>query len=159
MATTLMTFMRRDVGTGLAAGALAGILVAGGGGIGSVGASALSAPERSGDPGTIRVDVKLVEYKVEPSRSTLKPGVYTFVARNAGHEDHALEIEGHGTERRTKALSPGESANLTVNLKDGKYEAYCPIDSHKELGMKTVLTVSGTPAQGGGTNTAGGHGH
>ncbi|MBA2811015.1 cupredoxin domain-containing protein [Streptomyces sp. KM273126] len=159
MATTLRTFMRRDVGTGLAAGALAGILVACGGGTGSGGASALSAPERSGDPGTIRVDVKLVDYKVEPSRSTLKAGVYTFVARNAANQDHALEIEGHGLDRRTKTLAPGESANLTVKLKDGKYEAYCPIDSHKELGMKTVLTVSGTSSQGGGTNTADGHGH
>ncbi|MER6013318.1 cupredoxin domain-containing protein [Streptomyces bluensis] len=159
MATTLMTFMRRDVGTGLAAGALAGILVASGGGIGSAGASALSAPERSGDPGTTRVDVKLVEFKVEPSRSMLKPGVYTFVAKNAGHEDHALEIEGHGTDKRTQALAPGESANLTVKLKDGKYEAYCPIDAHKQMGMKTELTVSGTTSQGGGTHTAEGHGH
>lgn len=158
MAMTLMTFMRRDVGTGLAAGALAGVLVACGGGIGSAGGSALSAPERSGDPGTIRVDVKLVDFKVEPSRSTLKPGVYTFVARNDGHEDHALAIEGHGTDKHTKTLAPGESANLTVKLKDGMYEAYCPIDAHRQMGMKTELTVRGTPSQGG-TNTAGGHGH
>ncbi|WP_327315105.1 cupredoxin domain-containing protein [Streptomyces sp. NBC_01235] len=159
MATTLMTFVRRNVGPGLAAGALAGILVACGGGNGSGGGSSPSTPEQSGKPGTTQVDVKLVDFKMELSKSTLKAGAHTFVVKNDGHHDHAMEIEGPGTEQKTRTLAPGESANLTVSLKDGKYQVYCPVDGHKDLGMKTELTVGGTASTGNGTNTTDGNGY
>ncbi|MDF3148714.1 MULTISPECIES: cupredoxin domain-containing protein [unclassified Streptomyces] len=159
MATTLMTFVRRNVGPGLAAGALAGILVACGGGNDDGGGSTSSPPEQSGEPGTTRVDVKMTDYKMQLSRTTLEAGDYTFVAKNDGQHDHALEIEGSGTEEETRTLAPGESANLTITLKDGTYEVYCPVDGHKDLGMKTELTVGGTASTDGGTNTTDGNGY
>ncbi|MFE1838412.1 cupredoxin domain-containing protein [Streptomyces sviceus] len=159
MATTLMTFVRRNAGPGLAAGALAGILVACGGGNGNGGGSSPSAPEQSGKPGTTPVDVKLVDFRMELSQKTLKAGAYTFVVKNDGQHNHAMEIEGSGTEQKTRPLAPGESANLTVSLKDGTYEVYCPVDGHKDLGMKTVLTVGGTASTGSGTNTTDGNGY
>jgi len=158
MATTLMTFVRRNVGPGLAAGALAGILVACGGGNGNGGGSSSSAPEQSGKQGTT-VDVKLVDYKMELSQKTLKAGAYTFVVKNDGQHNHAMEIDGSGTEHKTRTLAPGESANLTVSLKDGKYQVYCPVDGHKDLGMKTDLTVGGTASTGSGTHTTDGNGY
>ncbi|MCX4859927.1 cupredoxin domain-containing protein [Streptomyces canus] len=158
MATTLMTFVRRNVGPGLAAGALAGILVACGGGNGNGGGSSSSAPEPSGKQGTT-VDVKLVDYKMELSQKTLKAGAYTFVVKNDGQHDHAMEIDGSGTEHKTRTLAPGESANLTVSLKDGKYRVYCPVDGHKDMGMKTELTVGGTASTGSGTHTTDGNGY
>lgn len=158
MATTLMTFVRRNAGPGLAAGALAGILVACGGGNDNGAGSTSSAPEQSGEPGTTQVDVKMTDFKMQLSRTTLKAGDHTFVAKNDGHHDHALEIEGSGTEEKTRTLEPGESANLTITLKDGTYEAYCPVDGHKDLGMKTELTVSGTASRDG-TNTTDGNGY
>jgi uncharacterized cupredoxin-like copper-binding protein len=30
---------------------------------------------------------------------------------------------------------------VTVDLKAGKYEFYCPVDGHKQAGMKGTLTV------------------
>ncbi|WP_405576506.1 cupredoxin domain-containing protein [Streptomyces sp. NBC_01092] len=157
MATTLMTFVRRNVGPGLAAGALAGILVACGGG--NDNDSTSSAPEQSGESGTSQVDVKMTDFKMQLSRTTLEAGDYTFVAKNDGDHDHALEIEGSGTEEKTRTLEPGESANLTITLKDGTYEVYCPVDGHKDMGMKTELTVGGTASQDGGTNTTDGNGY
>ncbi|MGP4044761.1 cupredoxin domain-containing protein [Streptomyces sp. 2A115] len=158
MATTLMTFARRNVGPGLAAGALAGILVACGGGDDNGGGSTSSPPERSGEPGTTQVDVKMTDFKMELSKTTLKAGDYTFVAKNDGQHDHALEIEGSGTEEETRTLEPGESANLTITLKDGTYEVYCPVDGHKDMGMKTELTVGGA-STGSSTNTTNGNGY
>lgn len=101
MATTLMTFVRRNVGPGLAAGALAGILVACGGG--NDNDSTSSAPEQSGESGTSQVDVKMTDFKMQLSRTTLEAGDYTFVAKNDGDHDHALEIEGSGTEEDAHA--------------------------------------------------------
>lgn len=55
--------------------------------------------------------------------------------------DHAIGIEGGGVENQTSRVSPGQSADLTVELKAGQYEMYCPVDSHKDKGMKTEITV------------------
>ena len=89
------------------------------------------------------VTVKETEYKLALSQSTFTPGTYTFTAENDGGTTHALEIEGPGIEeQRTDTLSPGASGSLTVTLKSGKYELYCPVDSHKDRGMEMDITVS-----------------
>ena len=53
---------------------------------------------------------------------------------------HAVEIEGNGVEKKTKTVTGG-TASVTVDLKPGKYEFYCPVDSHKQAGMTGTLTV------------------
>ncbi len=68
-------------------------------------------------------------------------------------------IEGSGTDGRTRTLEPGESANLTITLKDGTYEVYCPVDGHKDMGMKSELTVGGTASPDSDTDTNDGYGY
>lgn len=89
-----------------------------------------------------KIQVKETEFKLGPSNINLnKAGTYVFVADNAGGVSHALEIEGNGIEEETENLSPGQSAELRVNLKPGTYEIYCPVDGHKEQGMEGKITV------------------
>lgn len=98
-----------------------------------------SSPAASGTA----VTVKETDYKLQLSQSTFSPGTYTFTAQNDGGTTHALEIEGPGIEeQRTDNLGPGSSASLTVTLQSGKYELYCPVDGHKQLGMETDITIS-----------------
>jgi plastocyanin len=97
------------------------------------------------------IEVKETEYKLDPAKITLsKPGTYTFKAVNSGSTTHALEIEGKGVEEETEGIDPGQSAELKVSLKPGKYEIYCPVDSHREQGMEGTVTVKGSSGGGSG---------
>src|SRR5438046_4616336 len=94
-----------------------------------------------------QVTVRLSEWNVQLSDQTVADGSVTFAVTNAGSIPHAFEIEGHGIEKETPTIQPGDSATLTVTLKPGTYEVYCPVgnDSHKKLGMVAQLRV-GRPA-------------
>ncbi len=92
------------------------------------------------------VSAKLSEWKVELSEATIAAGPVTFTISNAGSIPHAFEVEGEGIEQETTVIQPGATATLTLTLKPGTYEVYCPVgeDSHKKLGMETHLTVVGS---------------
>jgi uncharacterized cupredoxin-like copper-binding protein len=96
------------------------------------------------------VDVGASDFKFEPSSLSVDAaGRTTFRLTNNGGTTHALELEGNGIEEETDEIGPGESAEVTVDLKDGRYEFYCPVDGHREQGMEGTLVVgSGTGAAG-----------
>src|SRR5437764_8917455 len=88
--------------------------------------------------------IKETEYALAPGTVQVsKAGTVTLIADNAGKMEHALEIEGNGTDRKTATISPGKTAKLTVQLKPGHYDLYCPIDGHKQLGMDATVKVGG----------------
>ena len=110
------------------------------GGGGHSGTSAGYGASKAGS-GT-RVTVTETEYGLKLSRSSFTPGTYSFVSDNAGKIPHALSIDGPGVkDARTKNLQHGQEATLTVKLKKGTYDLYCPIDSHKQLGMDHHIKV------------------
>src|SRR4051812_26177417 len=112
--------------------------------------SALGArhPGTSGEP--IPVTAKLSEWKVELSEATVAAGRVAFTITNVGSIPHALEIEGQGIEQETALIQPGSRAILSLTLRPGTYEIYCPVgeDSHKELGMETNLKVLSASSSG-----------
>jgi plastocyanin len=105
------------------------------------GALMAAMPARRGDP--VPVSIKLSEWSVQLSAATVPAGPVTFSVTNGGSIPHALEVEGGGIEQQTPLIQPGTTATLTLTLKPGTYEVYCPVgmDSHKKLGMETHLTV------------------
>jgi plastocyanin len=101
------------------------------------------------------VSVHETEYKLNPNTISLtKPGTYVFKGVNDGTITHGLGVEGKGVDSDISAIAPGSSGTLKVTLsKAGTYEIYCPVDGHKDLGMKGKVTVGGSGAGGGGTST------
>jgi uncharacterized cupredoxin-like copper-binding protein len=87
--------------------------------------------------------ISAMDFSFSPSTVTVDaPGTYTFELTNDGGTDHAIEIEGNGSEERSDTVSPGESASVTIDLQSGTYEMYCPIDGHRAQGMEGEVTVS-----------------
>jgi uncharacterized cupredoxin-like copper-binding protein len=108
----------------------------------------------SGGGGGQTIQVKEMEFKLTPSSFKIaKLGKVTFDATNAGKLTHALEIEGNGVQQKIGSISPGSSGKLTVTFsKNGTYALFCPIDSHRAMGMQATVVV-GNASAGGGTTT------
>src|SRR2546426_10093944 len=97
-----------------------------------------------------QVNVRLSEWKVELSQQTIATGAVRFTVTNAGSIPHGFEVEGQGIEKEIETIQPGATDTLTLTLKPGTYEVYCPVgeDSHKKLGMETHLKVAGATSSG-----------
>jgi uncharacterized cupredoxin-like copper-binding protein len=80
--------------------------------------------------------------KFDKSSLSAKAGKVTIVMDNPSDLPHAVEVEGQGMEIKGETVEKGGVSKASGELKPGKYEFYCPVDSHKQAGMKGTLTVS-----------------
>lgn len=89
------------------------------------------------------VTVNLSEWKISLPRDTFPAGAVTFRVNNNGSMNHALYLRGEGVDKGTKEIVARQSASLTVTLKPGTYEAFCPMsdESHKMAGMTRKIVV------------------
>ena len=94
------------------------------------------------------VPVRLSEWKLWAARDTVTAGPVTFRISNEGSMNHALYVRGEGVDKGTKEIASRQSASLTVTLKPGTYELFCPMsdESHKMAGMSKTLVVKAGPA-------------
>ena len=92
------------------------------------------------------VTVTLSEFKLALGRDTVLAGSVTFRVKNSGKMNHAFYVRGPGVEKGSREISAGQEAPLTLTLKPGTYEVFCPVSdlSHKMAGMSGTLVV--TPA-------------
>jgi uncharacterized cupredoxin-like copper-binding protein len=86
-----------------------------------------------------RVNVAASEFKFVLSTKTARRGVVIFKVKNVGKLGHDFEIKG----RKTRVLSPGQSATLRVTfLSKGHYPYKCTVPGHAAAGMKGVFTIT-----------------
>ena len=100
----------------------------GGGG----GGTASSNLQLSADPGGA--------LKFDKTSLTAKAGKVTINFDNPSTNAHAVEVEGNGVEESSDTVTQ-KKTSVTVDLKPGKYEFYCPGPGHEQAGMKGDLTV------------------
>ncbi len=79
----------------------------------------------------------------EQRKLKAKAGVVTLVMDNpsSSGKPHGIAIEGNGVDKDGQIVQPGSKSTVTVTLKAGTYEYYCPVPAHKAAGMKGTLTV------------------
>jgi uncharacterized cupredoxin-like copper-binding protein len=77
------------------------------------------------------------------SKLTAKPGKVTIQMANpmSAGMDHGIAVEGNGVDSDGPTVAPGKTSTVTVTLKKGTYEYYCPVPGHKQAGMVGTLTV------------------
>ena len=142
--------LRRHPATALPAIALAGLaLVAAGCGSSddnkssdSGGSSAPAKKEAAPSGGGATLNQVATDFKFSEPSATAKAGKVSIKLANKGQAPHAIEIEdAPGGDKESQTIQPGASTTLTAKLPAGKYEFYCPVDNHKQMGMKGELTV------------------
>jgi plastocyanin len=79
--------------------------------------------------------------KFDKTSLTAKAGKVTIEFDNPSSVPHAVEVEGNGVEEETKTVTK-DKASVTVDLKPGTYDFYCPVGNHRAEGMEGKLTVS-----------------
>src|SRR5262249_39102115 len=86
-----------------------------------------------------RVNVTASEFKFVLRPKSARRGVVGFKGKNVGKLGHDFKIKG----RKTRVLSPGQSATLRVTfLRKGKYPYTCTVPGHAAAGMKGVFTIT-----------------
>ena len=119
---------------GLAAAALTAVLLLAGGSSPANAASAKTAHLSADASGKL---------KFNKTKITVSHGKVTFVMSNpsGSGKPHAIAVEGHGLDKDGKTVQPGGTSKITVTLKKGTYEFYCPVDGHKAAGMEGKVVV------------------
>ena len=89
------------------------------------------------------VNVSIEEWSIHFKNKSVSPGKITFVVHNRGKYTHAFEIDHDGTKVvRSRDIRPGDSQQVTAQLQPGRYDIYCPIDSHKKYGIDAHVNVT-----------------
>jgi plastocyanin len=79
--------------------------------------------------------------KFTESKLTTTAGQVEIDFSNESQLPHAVEIEGNGVEETTEIVTGQDAPPLTVDLKPGTYDFYCPVGDHRAEGMEGTLTV------------------
>jgi plastocyanin len=105
-------------------------------------ATTQSSASSGGGGETLKLAADKSALKFDKSSLTAKAGNVTLVMTNPSGIPHAVAVEGNGVDQDGKTVGNGGTSTVSVTLKPGKYEFYCPVDGHKAAGMKGTLTVN-----------------
>jgi plastocyanin len=110
--------------------------------LGGVLALALTAPAVAKAP-TTAVGVSEREYRIQPYRTSVKPGKVKFNVHNFGEDTHNLVVRGpKGYEATGPDVEAGQNASVTLTLRrTGTYTLLCTKANHAQLGMKVRFKV------------------
>lgn len=103
-----------------------------GGSIANAGSTPSSAVQASGS-----------EFRINLSRSSVKPSKLRLEFANYGEDDHDLAVRRVGTSlvRNLGTTRPGERSVERFKVRKGTYLLWCTLSDHRQRGMKATLKV------------------
>lgn len=132
-------------GLAAVAGVIAFVLLSGG----SDSKPKTAAPAKPAAAGPVKV--RLTDFKITPSASTVSAGKVTFDATNAGKAEHEMVVirtdkkpsqlaKGDGASEagsvgEISETKPGASKSVTLKLEPGHYVLLCNVPGHFKAGM------------------------
>ena len=90
------------------------------------------------------VSVAAREFSLTLSRPLVGAGAVTVELRNSGEDPHNLVVSPEGTHTALASFSeidPGTYERRSVPLAPGRYQLWCSLEFHEDLGMSTTLRV------------------
>jgi plastocyanin len=130
---------RRWAGAGVIALAMTAVLAACGGGGGGGGGGA-SYKQPSG-PAQQTIDIKGGNFFFDPKNVDAPAGIDAIKLSSQGGL-HTLVFAGGKVPGFKLEAASGNSEQLKVNLKPGKYTFFCDIPGHRAAGMEGTITVT-----------------
>ncbi|HEY1356853.1 MAG TPA: plastocyanin/azurin family copper-binding protein [Thermoleophilaceae bacterium] len=74
-------------------------------------------------------------------KATASAGSLQLVMKNLASIQHNIAIEGNGVNEKGSIVGKGQTSQVKVDLKPGKYTFLCTVPGHAAGGMKGTLTV------------------
>ena len=105
-------------------------------------ATATPAAASGGGGETVKLSADASALKFTTDKLTAKAGKLTLSMANPSGIPHAVAVEGNGVDKDGKTVGKGGTSTVTVDLKAGTYDFYCPVDGHRAAGMEGKLTVN-----------------
>lgn len=90
-----------------------------------------------------RVQVVAQEFRYSLSRTKVQAGRVIIELVNHGQDTHDLDVQRIGGTHifRFPSVQPGQVVDRELKLVPGRYQLWCAIADHRELGMHAVLRV------------------
>ena len=90
-----------------------------------------------------RVQVTAKEFWYALSSRSVKSGPAVIEFVNFGEDPHDMRVQkvGGGKVYGTPIIQPGDHYDLNVTLAPGRYQLWCSIANHRQLGMQATLIV------------------
>lgn len=94
-------------------------------------------------PFPTRVQVTAKEFWYALSSRSVKSGPAVIEFVNFGEDPHDMRVQkvGGGKVYGTPIVQPGDHYDLNVTLAPGRYQLWCSISNHRQLGMEATLIV------------------
>ena len=90
---------------------------------------------------TVHLQASKTAWKFNTTKLTATHGTVTVKMFNPSTTRHGIAVEGKGVDKDGKIVGKGATSVLTLKLKPGRYQFYCPVPGHKAAGMRGTLVV------------------
>ncbi len=104
--------------------------------------SAAPAPATGGAGSSVHLSADPSKLAFDTQKLTAKAGKVTLVMANPASFSHGIGVKGNGVDKDGNIVGHGGTSTVSVTLKPGTYEFYCPVPGHEAAGMKGTLTVT-----------------